>query len=179
MCIRDRSALSPFWIAFFRSIGVIRSFAFFSIFIPFLRPLLYFLNHGHSIAYFYNKSTLLSVSPHFIPHLALTLVFKYSIYFVYHYIFQYHFHPLSLSLPPFGRIIKISIKREVSLMHKDDQMTPKERAFALFAGKPVDRMPIKLFSPYIGMNFGASVSYTHLDVYKRQACNHRYSHSSN
>ena len=37
-------------------------------------------------------------------------------------------------------------------MHKDDQMTPKERAFALFAGKPVDRMPIKLFSPYIGMN---------------------------
>ena len=41
-------------------------------------------------------------------------------------------------------------------MHKDDQMTPKERAFALFAGKPVDRMPIKLFSPYIGMNFGAS-----------------------
>ena len=40
-------------------------------------------------------------------------------------------------------------------MHKDDQMTPKERAFALFAGKPVDRMPIKLFSPYIGMNFGA------------------------
>ena len=27
-------------------------------------------------------------------------------------------------------------------MHKDDQMTPKERAFALFAGKPVDRMPI-------------------------------------
>ena len=31
-------------------------------------------------------------------------------------------------------------------MHKDDQMTPKERAFALFAGKPVDRMPIKLFS---------------------------------
>lgn len=39
-------------------------------------------------------------------------------------------------------------------MHKDDQMTPKERAFALFAGKPVDRMPIKLFSPYIGMNFG-------------------------
>lgn len=41
-------------------------------------------------------------------------------------------------------------------MHKDDQMTPKERAFALFAGKPVDRMPIKLFSPYIGMNFRAS-----------------------
>ena len=41
-------------------------------------------------------------------------------------------------------------------MHKDDQMTPKERAFALFAGKPVDRMPIKLFSPYIGMNFGVS-----------------------
>ena len=41
-------------------------------------------------------------------------------------------------------------------MHKDDQMTPKERAFALFAGKPVDRMPIKLFSPYIGMNIGAS-----------------------
>ena len=41
-------------------------------------------------------------------------------------------------------------------MHKDDQMTPKERAFALFAGKPVDRMPIKLFSPYIGMNFGES-----------------------
>lgn len=41
-------------------------------------------------------------------------------------------------------------------MHKDDQMTPKERAFALFAKKPVDRMPIKLFSPYIGMNFGAS-----------------------
>ncbi len=41
-------------------------------------------------------------------------------------------------------------------MHKDDQMTPKERAFALFAGKPVDRMPIKLFSPYIGMNFGAT-----------------------
>ena len=41
-------------------------------------------------------------------------------------------------------------------MHKDDQMTPKERAFALFAGKPVDRMPIKLFSPYIGMNFAAS-----------------------
>ena len=30
-------------------------------------------------------------------------------------------------------------------MHKDDQMTPKERAFALFAGKPVDRMPIKHF----------------------------------
>ena len=25
-------------------------------------------------------------------------------------------------------------------MHKNDQMTPKERAFALFAGKPVDRM---------------------------------------
>nr|WP_317449975.1 uroporphyrinogen decarboxylase family protein [uncultured Sellimonas sp.] len=41
-------------------------------------------------------------------------------------------------------------------MHKDDQMTPKERAFALFAQKPVDRMPIKLFSPYIGMNFGAT-----------------------
>ena len=41
-------------------------------------------------------------------------------------------------------------------MHKDDQMTPKERAFALFSGKPVDRMPIKLFSPYIGMNFGVS-----------------------
>ena len=41
-------------------------------------------------------------------------------------------------------------------MHKDDQMTPKERAFALFAKKPVDRMPIKIFSPYIGMNFGAS-----------------------
>ena len=41
-------------------------------------------------------------------------------------------------------------------MHKDDQMTPKERAFTLFAGKPVDRMPIKLFSPYIGMNFGAT-----------------------
>lgn len=41
-------------------------------------------------------------------------------------------------------------------MHKDNQMTPKERAFALFAKKPVDRMPIKLFSPYIGMNFGAS-----------------------
>ena len=41
-------------------------------------------------------------------------------------------------------------------MHKDDQMTPKERAFALFAKKPVDRMPIKLFSPYIGMNFGAT-----------------------
>lgn len=41
-------------------------------------------------------------------------------------------------------------------MHKDDQMTPKERAFALFGGKEVDRMPIKLFSPYIGMNFGAS-----------------------
>lgn len=41
-------------------------------------------------------------------------------------------------------------------MHKDDQMTPKERAFALFAGKEVDRMPIKLFSPYIGMNFGVS-----------------------
>ena len=41
-------------------------------------------------------------------------------------------------------------------MHKDDQMTPKERAFALFAGKPVDRMPIKLFSLYIGMKFGAS-----------------------
>lgn len=43
-------------------------------------------------------------------------------------------------------------------MHKDDQMTPKERAFALFAGKPVDRMPIKLFSPYIGMNFGGILS---------------------
>lgn len=41
-------------------------------------------------------------------------------------------------------------------MHRDDEMTPKERALALFAGKPVDRMPIKLFSPYIGMNFGAS-----------------------
>ena len=41
-------------------------------------------------------------------------------------------------------------------MHKDDQMTPKERAFALFSGKSVDRMPIKLFSPYIGMNFGVS-----------------------
>lgn len=41
-------------------------------------------------------------------------------------------------------------------MHKDDEMTPKERAFALFEGKPIDRMPIKLFSPYIGMNFGAS-----------------------
>lgn len=41
-------------------------------------------------------------------------------------------------------------------MHKDDQMTPKERAFALFSKKPVDRMPIKLFSPYIGMNFGAT-----------------------
>ncbi len=41
-------------------------------------------------------------------------------------------------------------------MHKDDQMTPKERAYALFGGKEVDRMPIKLFSPYIGMNFGAT-----------------------
>lgn len=41
-------------------------------------------------------------------------------------------------------------------MHKDDEMTPKERALALFAKKEVDRMPIKLFSPYIGMNFGAS-----------------------
>lgn len=41
-------------------------------------------------------------------------------------------------------------------MHKDDQMTPKERAYALFAKKEVDRMPIKLFSPYIGMNFGVS-----------------------
>ena len=41
-------------------------------------------------------------------------------------------------------------------MHKDDQMTPKERAFALISGKPVDRMPIKLFSPNIRMNFGVS-----------------------
>lgn len=41
-------------------------------------------------------------------------------------------------------------------MHKDDEMTPKQRALALFAKKSVDRMPIKLFSPYIGMNFGAS-----------------------
>ena len=30
-------------------------------------------------------------------------------------------------------------------MHKDDQMTPKERAFALFAGKPVDRMRSSYF----------------------------------
>ena len=74
----------------------------------------------------------------------------------YYYIFQYHFPPLSLFLPPFRRIVEVITKREVILMHKDDQMTPKERAFALFAGKPVDRMPIKLFSPYIGMNFGAS-----------------------
>lgn len=41
-------------------------------------------------------------------------------------------------------------------MHKNDEMTPKERALALFSKKEVDRMPIKLFSPYIGMNFGAS-----------------------
>ena len=51
-------------------------------------------------------------------------------------------------------------------MHKDDQMTPKERAFALFAGKPVDRMPIKLFSPYIGMNFGASLAYRKLQTFR-------------
>lgn len=52
-------------------------------------------------------------------------------------------------------------------MHKDDQMTPKERAFALFAGKPVDRMPIKLFSPYIGMNFGASYQDAFVEVKSR------------
>ena len=40
-------------------------------------------------------------------------------------------------------------------MHKDDQMTPKERAFALFAGKPVT-VCFHRFFPYIGMNFGAS-----------------------
>ena len=36
-------------------------------------------------------------------------------------------------------------------MHKDDQMTPKERAFALFAGKPVDRMPIVISINGIGI----------------------------
>ena len=41
-------------------------------------------------------------------------------------------------------------------MHKDDQMTPKERAFALLPKSPVDRMPNQIFSPYIGMNFGVS-----------------------
>lgn len=41
-------------------------------------------------------------------------------------------------------------------MHKDDQMTPKERAFAKFRGEDYDREPIKLFSPFIGMNFGAT-----------------------
>ena len=29
-------------------------------------------------------------------------------------------------------------------MHKDDQMTPKERAIALANGKEVDRMPVSL-----------------------------------
>lgn len=52
-------------------------------------------------------------------------------------------------------------------MHKDDQMTPKERAIALFTGKPVDRMPIKLFSPYIGMNFGASYEEAFVDAKSR------------
>lgn len=39
------------------------------------------------------------------------------------------------------------------MVHKDDQMTPKQRSAALKAGKPVDRMPIALFfgSPAPGL----------------------------
>ena len=39
------------------------------------------------------------------------------------------------------------------MVHKDDQMTPKQRSAALKAGQPVDRMPIALFfgSPAPGL----------------------------
>lgn len=68
-------------------------------------------------------------------------------------------------------------------MHKDDQMTPKERMSAFFAGKEVDRIPI---IPFVTAVSGKVIGMTHQE--KRQsaknfflcqsACYERFGHDS-
>ena len=68
-------------------------------------------------------------------------------------------------------------------MHKDDQMTPKERMAGFFSGKDIDRIPIL---PFVTAVSGKAIGMTHREkrssaenLFKCQsACYERFGHDS-